>query len=167
IDRRAILLDDHQPAVVLQRDQDDRRRVPDDLDGVLAPIRKPAALDLDREHSPFIDDGHGNLQTGIYKLQSGFARKQEPRFVNCHLSIVNWSRTCWRSSGSALVNSIRRPSVGCLKTSRAACRNGRSRRVTARRSPGTRRWTPPYSGSPTTGWPIALRCTRIWCVRPV
>ena len=25
----------------------------------------------------------------------------------------------------------------------------------------------PYSGSPQTGWPIACRCTRIWCVRPV
>ena len=22
-------------------------------------------------------------------------------------------------------------------------------------------------GSPTTGWPMALKCTRIWCVRPV
>ena len=25
----------------------------------------------------------------------------------------------------------------------------------------------PYSGSPATGWPIACRCARIWCVRPV
>ena len=25
----------------------------------------------------------------------------------------------------------------------------------------------PYSGSPATGWPIASRCARIWCVRPV
>ena len=24
-----------------------------------------------------------------------------------------------------------------------------------------------YDGSPTTGWPIASRCTRIWWVRPV
>ena len=65
-----------------------------------------------------------------------------------------------RSAAGAVTNSIRRPSAGCVKTSRAACRNGRSdadRRI----SPGTRRWTPPYSGSPTIGWPIALRCTRI------
>ena len=26
---------------------------------------------------------------------------------------------------------------------------------------------PPYCGSPQTGWPIAARCARIWCVRPV
>ena len=26
---------------------------------------------------------------------------------------------------------------------------------------------PPYAGSPTSGCPIAARCTRIWCVRPV
>ena len=26
---------------------------------------------------------------------------------------------------------------------------------------------PPYAASPTTGCPIAWRCTRIWCVRPV
>ena len=25
----------------------------------------------------------------------------------------------------------------------------------------------PYSGSPATGWPIAAKWTRIWCVRPV
>ena len=26
---------------------------------------------------------------------------------------------------------------------------------------------PPYKGSPTMGNPLALQCTRIWCVRPV
>ena len=39
------------------------------------------------------------------------------------------SSTFCRSAGSALVNSIRRPSAGCVNTSRAACRNGRSRCV--------------------------------------
>ena len=29
------------------------------------------------------------------------------------------------------------------------------------------RRTPPYVASPTIGWPMALRWTRIWCVRPV
>ena len=32
---------------------------------------------------------------------------------------------------------------------------------------GRSRPAAPYSGSPQTGWPIACRCTRIWCVRPV
>ena len=49
------------------------------------------------------------------------------------------------------MNSIRRPSRGCVNASRAACRNGRSSRCTARISPGTRRCTPPYSESPTIG----------------
>ncbi len=42
-------------------------------------------------------------------------------------------------------------------------------RSAARRIDGVTRRLPPsaYSGSPTTGWPTGLRCTRIWCVRPV
>ena len=48
--------------------------------------------------------------------------------------------------------------IGWSKARRVACRNWRS-------SPSSPAW--PYSGSPATGWPIACRWTRIWCVRPV
>ena len=62
-----------------------------------------------------------------------------------------------RSAGSGERTSTGAPVTGCGNASRAACRNWRA-------SP----WRPgaPYSGSPATGWPMASRCARIWCVRP-
>ena len=48
--------------------------------------------------------------------------------------------------------------TGCVKASRSACRNWRGEAVAPAR---------PYSGSPSTGWPMASRWARIWCVRPV
>ena len=60
-------------------------------------------------------------------------------------------------SGDVDVDRLRRV-TGCANASRAACRNWRSRPSAA----GV-----PYSGSPATGWPIACRWARIWCVRPV
>ena len=50
---------------------------------------------------------------------------------------------------------------GCLNISFEAWRNCLSRPI---RRPLA---LPPYWGSPTTGWPIAARWARIWCVRPV
>ena len=71
-------------------------------------------------------------------------------------------------AGSGDSNSIRRPSAGCVNASRAACRNGRSRRCTARTSLGDAPVDAAVeSDRRRSGWPIALRCTRIWCVRPV
>ena len=43
------------------------------------------------------------------------------------------STTASSSGGSGESNSTRRPSAGCVKASRHACRNGRSSRITARR----------------------------------
>ena len=37
----------------------------------------------------------------------------------------------------------------------------------SRRNDGSMTWRPLYSPSQSTGQPIAARCTRIWCVRPV
>src|SRR5262249_11109269 len=65
-----------------------------------------------------------------------------------------------RSSGSSLVTSSVSPVTGCGSCSRQACRNCRCR-------PKRSIVAGQYAGSPTTGWPIASRCTRIWCVRPV
>ena len=57
--------------------------------------------------------------------------------------------------------------------SRAAWTDARARGA-SRAAPGAsnastppRERRVPYAGSPTSGWPIAARCTRIWCVRPV
>ena len=59
-----------------------------------------------------------------------------------------------------------RCSMGAKIRCRAACRKLRSSRgrlrVPARRPRGA-----PYSVSPTTGCPMAEKCARIWCVRPV
>ena len=60
---------------------------------------------------------------------------------------------------AASATSTRLPVTGCANASRAACRNWRAQPVPRPASP--------YSGSPTTGWPMASRCARIWCVRPV
>ena len=66
-------------------------------------------------------------------------------------------------SGDAATRSLsstRWPSADARSARRAACRNWRSQAdLRLRRTP--------YSGSPSTGWPMAARCTRIWCVRPV
>ena len=63
-----------------------------------------------------------------------------------------------RSAGSGELTSTGGPPTGCGNASRAACRNWRSSPC----RPGA-----PYSRSPATGCPIASRCARIWCVRPV
>ena len=62
-----------------------------------------------------------------------------------------------------------RPAVA---SSRRAARRSRGAGTPAGSRAGTgaaRPWRGPvpYSGSPTTGWPMASRCARIWCVRPV
>ena len=86
-----------------------------------------------------------------------------------------------RSSGAALRASGALSSSfssGRREVVRAAARTGRSaspvHRVREREPRGVQelaleaeRPRRPYSGSPSTGWPIAFRCARIWCVRPV
>ena len=91
------------------------------------------------------------------------------------------SSTCCRSSAK-LACELHLPPVDRMDgtTSRAAWRNGRSRRVTARDSPGTRRCTPPYSarrqsdvrsrsgeresgGSARCGWPPGPASTSADC----
>ena len=118
------------------RDRHDhhRARMPDDL-GVAA-CRPWAAnrLDLDGEDAPFVDwcgslwDDRG---CSYLLVQSLPARQIRP------------SHRRAESAGSRATNSIRRSSRGWVKTRRAACRNGRSSRCTARMSPATRRCTPP------------------------
>ena len=57
-----------------------------------------------------------------------------------------------------LVSASHSPSTGCWRRRRAACSACRAMPSAA---------VPPYSVSATSGWPIELRCTRIWCVRPL
>ena len=71
------------------------------------------------------------------------------------------SRNAASSAGSGSSNEPRPLPYGCGKTRRPACRNGRPRSSPRDDS------RPPYAESPTTGWPIAARWTRIWWVRPV
>ena len=51
--------------------------------------------------------------------------------------------------------------TGWTSASRVACSACRGKAGTPAARPG------PYAGSPTSGWPMAATCTRIWCVRPV
>src|SRR2546425_2507209 len=60
IDRRAILLDQDDAAIVLNGDEHDRRSVPHDRDLMLTAVRVAALLDLDGKHPPLIDDRHGS-----------------------------------------------------------------------------------------------------------
>ena len=57
--------------------------------------------------------------------------------------------------------------TGCTSPRRRACSAWRGNENAAAGSgrPGLRR--PRYVGSPSSGCPSAVRCTRIWCVRPV
>ena len=128
----AVLPDQHDPPVVLDRDQHDAGRVPHDLDRVLGAVREAGVLDLDREHASLVDDRHRVRPSGV--TCGRLRTRAVPRARRARAA----DRPAARSS-----NSIRRPSAGCVNASRAACRNGRSRCVTARRSPGTRRRTPP------------------------
>ena len=91
-----------------------------------------------------------------------------------HSSVLSCARrysvavTTGRSGGSGDSNSTRLRPTECVNVRRAACRNGRSRRCTARTSSAhVAVHAAIGTGSPTIGWPIALRWTRIWCVRPV
>ena len=59
----------------------------------------------------------------------------------------------------------RRADVDRLARSPGARRPAARRAGTGAR--GRRRPGVPYSGSPATGWPMACRWARIWCVRPV
>ena len=67
------------------------------------PFGKRAVLDLDREHAAFVDDRHAASSNGSTADRHGL------RIVS-----RSSSSTRCRSSGSSLVNSIRRPSLGCL-----------------------------------------------------
>ena len=68
------------------------------------------------------------------------------------------SSACARSAGNGEWNASRSP----VRVARA---RGASRGETGAR--GRTRRSPPYSRSPQSGWPIARKCARIWCVRPV
>ena len=68
-------------------------------------------------------------------------------------------RALTRSSGSGARTSTGAPVAGCSNASRAACRNCLHSPCLSARA-RTRGRRPP-------GWPIASRCARIWCVRPV
>ena len=63
------------------------------------------------------------------------------------------------SGGGSAANDTASPVRGCAKASSAACSNGRARSMAA--APAA------VPASPTTGWSMAARWTRIWCVRPV
>jgi hypothetical protein len=66
-----------------------------------------------------------------------------------------------RSTGGLDSHCRGSPLEGWLNIIRAECRNCRSRPILFPQ------FAPPYCRSPHTGWPIAARCARIWCVRPV
>src|SRR6266849_5074739 len=83
------------------------------------------------------------------------------------------SRSAARNSfGSGASQRTGAPVRGCVKPSTAACsaclpmaadafRAGASGRSRASRL------RPPYSASPSSGYPASAKCARIWCVRPV
>src|SRR5439155_1340142 len=109
-----------------------------------------------------------NIRTGAVhpgKLLSG-VRLLNPTTEAC---VFHWiwarGRLSARSCGSGDSNTSRFFVTGCASASRVLWRN-------MRRSPHCRcairlKGKSPYFVSPTTGWPMASRWRRIWCVRPV
>ena len=152
VDARAVLADQDHLAVVRHRNQHDDGAMPHDGDVVLACRRESASrTDFDREDAA--PDRRSDRSRNLSRLRIG-----------CVPAV---DRARCRSSGSG-ARELHAAAVGRMP-------EGQPRGVQERtlephdraKSPGTRRRTPPYSESPTIGWPIALRCTRIWCVRPV
>src|SRR5438093_3674555 len=91
--------------------------------------------------------------------RAGGARE---RLLARHWRSRRAASTASSSAGSDASARINLPLDGDVSSSRHECRNRRSRPA------GPRRDVPvPYTGSPATGWPIASRWTRIWCVLPV
>ena len=89
---------------------------------------------------------------------------------------LRWSGPCTtavgRPDGRPAALSTRPRGRRAAASGRRALAGDRMRRTRAARRAGTgargrARPASPYSGSPATGWPIACRCARIWCVRPV
>src|SRR6185436_3331877 len=83
-----------------------------------------------------------------------------------HAARSRASRRPWNSAGRGASNRIGRPSRGWRNASDAAWSATRSNRSSAsRRGPrgSALAERAPYRVSPTTGWPIDVRSTRIWC----
>src|SRR5437764_1003979 len=65
-----------------------------------------------------------------------------------------------KSRGTGARQVVVSPLAGCISVSSAACSAWRGKAMP---------WRVPrrYTVSPTSGWRICWKCTRIWCVRPV
>ena len=147
------------------RQQDDRAGMPDDLHVDRVARRQLHAIDLRPEDAAVVHD-RAALQASPSSSRSSSACSVSSSIASSVGSIVlehraqivgQRRRELERLAGARLRE---RQPLGVQERARRAAAPRADR---AARGGGRRR----RAQSPTIGWPIALRCTRIWCVRPV